>query len=91
MLASEEKGSLGNRPALHGAKFPVLFLREEDGATAKWSVWGTWCPTGCVPKKKIREMKEVESDAKASVSFSTDYICSLSNLRGKHLYFCRTA
>jgi len=49
-----------------------------------------WYPAGCVPEKKTREMKEVEKDAKAAVSFSTDYVCSLSDLKGKHLYFCRT-
>lgn len=90
MLEYEEKGSLGRGPTLQGAKLPAL-LREEDAATAKQSVWGTGCPAGYVPKKKMREMKEMEKDAKAAVSFSTDYVCSLSSLKGKHLYFCRTA
>lgn len=91
VLTYEEKWSLSSGLALQGAKLPVLLLRAEDAATAKQSFWGTWCPAGHIPKKKTREMKEVKKDGKAAVSFSTDYVCSLSNLKGKHLYFCRTA
>lgn len=79
------RGSRGGGPALEGAELPpLLSIRERDA-------WGAWYPAGCVPEKKIWETKEVEKDAKAAVSFSPDYVCSLSDLKGKHLYFCRTA